>query len=629
MRNYWEKNLAVLRSRYPGLAEELMREGEESGGNRLVELSPPGDPVLTINGILIHSKRDPRREADRQAEALLSSRPGGSGPALVLGFGLGYGAEALVSRLERNPSQPLIVVEKDPGLFRLALKTRDLRGLLAPGNLVFIVGGSPGGVTGALGLLEKSGSGGRPLILKNRALASLSAEDEAWYAEAERRAETWASRDEINLATLNRFGKRWTGNLAANLPVIRDIPGVARLGGILAPGKSRGIPVFLAAAGPSLDSIGDHIGTIRERCVTVAVDTSLRFLTERGICPDFVVSVDPQYWNSLHLHRIASPSSCLIAESAVYPPALREASFKRALLCRSLFPLGRYIEDRTDPKGPLGAGGSVATTAWDFARLLGPVEIWTAGLDLSFPGLRTHFKGALFEENIHASSRRFLPAETSSVLALRNGFPFPAPSADGGRVLTDRRLSLYAAWFENRFSQERAVPTKSLDAGGLAIPYLYRGKIEEILALPPRRGEIDGRLSELFARIDGEFNSPGERERREQNYARALKSLIGGLEEIRENAEESESVARNALRGASTGVRGEKERVLVKLDGANKRIEASPVKDAAGFLFPPGSELEKQLGGADAYTRHLEFSVLLYRHLADSAGFTLEKLKAR
>jgi hypothetical protein len=66
---------------------------------------------------------------------------------------------------EGGLSGPIIVVEKNPSLFTLALETRDLRELFAPGDLILVVGGGSGGVTGALALLEKSGTAqGKPQI---------------------------------------------------------------------------------------------------------------------------------------------------------------------------------------------------------------------------------------------------------------------------------------------------------------------------------------------------------------------------------------------------------------------------------------------------------------------------------
>ena len=718
---FWEQNLALLRTRYPGLAEEIENNvigGMDAATENLTSLpckldrhgcrwqleqTPAGEPTLAYQDtpdsppILIHSRRDPVREGQRQAEAALSGASGGAsgGPSggtnggtsgagggasdggviILLGFGLGYTAEALA-----KSGCLLIIVERRKELFRLALEQRNLEALLAPGKAVFVIGGD--GVGGVLGLLEKSPfAGDKPRIVKNRALVTLTAEDEAWYTEAERQINTWVSKDEINAATLRRFGKRWTRNLADNLAGVLRFPGVKYLENVFA---QTGIPVFLAAAGPSLGRVGPFLEEIRRRCVVIAVDTSLRFLLGRGIEPDFVVSVDPQYWNVRHLHRAAAPNAALIAESAVYPSILkpilrsgvwedrwaevpgesREAgngrlsakaetlekprSFKRVFFCQSLFPLGRFIEDRTDPKGVLGAGGSVATTAWDFARLLGPDAIWIAGLDLAFPGRQTHFKGALFEENAHALSGRFCPAETFSVQSLESGFPFTARSAGDGKVLTDRRLSLYAAWFESRFRESGSKPGTERAAGpaaslsnyslspeGLAIPGLAVAEPEKLLALPPRRDEIDRILETAYSRIGDDFYGSEAKASRKTRYTQALASLIQGLELIRDSALEAASsaatasaeVPASANTAAAARQSAKTEKLLQKFDKINAAIAESPVKDAAGFLFPPASELESKLAETDPLKRHLEFSLLFYRSLAASVDFTLKFLK--
>jgi len=703
-RPYWEQNLALLQARYPGLAEEIgstdyAEEDADYADKYLssshpcssvssvdwhLEQTPTGQPTLAYQEtpssppILIHSRRDPVKEGLRQAEAVLaeiaasgaSSGGANGGVIILLGFGLGYTAEALA-----KSGCLLVIVERRKELFRLALEHLNLEALLSPGKAVFVIGGN--GVGGALALLEKSPVAGGMLakgklrIVKNRALVTLTAEDEAWYAEAERQINTWVSKDEINAATLRRFGKRWTRNLADNLAGVLHFPGVNHLENVLA---QTGIPVFLAAAGPSLGRVGPHLAEIRQRCVVIAVDTSLRFLLAHGIEPDFVVSVDPQYWNVRHLHRAAAPNAALIAESAVYPsilkPILRSGiceerwqgaspeeanrfqntvsseSFKRVFFCQSLFPLGRFIEDRTDPKGVLGAGGSVATTAWDFARLLGPEAIWIAGLDLAFPGRQTHFKGALFEENAHAVSGRFCPAETFSVQALESGVPFTSRSAVDGKVLTDRRLSLYAAWFESRFREsnsaaERARPAEqaagsagaglrnySLSPDGLAIPGLIVAEPEKLLAMPPRRDEIDRRLETVYSRIAENFYGSEKKESRKIRYTSALESLIQGLELIRNNALEAASAAASAFKSSAAADRqsAKTEKILQKFDRINAAIAESPVKDAAGFLFPPAAELERELVETDPLKRHLEFSLRFYRSLAESAGFTLKYL---
>jgi hypothetical protein len=621
----WELNLRVLRNQYPALAAELAaaapgdRAGKEAPPEEaLIQSAASGDPTMIIRGRYIHSPRDPAREGRRAAEAL-----SGGGPLIALGFGLGYAPEAAA----RGGERPLIIVERRPALLRKALETRDLGDFLGKSRLIFVLGHGDGEAAGdavleALRLLENGAAGGgKPEWLRNRTLVEL---DEPWYAGVERRVQTWAAKDEVNTATLRRFGKRWVRNLARNMEAIRDLPGISRLAGLLG-GE---IPALLAAAGPSLDKIVPLLPAMAERCLVVAVDTSLRLLLEAGVDPDFVVAVDPQYWNSRHLDRAAAPKTRLIAESAVYPPVLR-LPFAGAFLCGSLFPLGRFIEDRLDPKGELGAGGSVATSAWDFIRVLGASPVWIAGLDLSFPGLKTHFKGALFEERALAEADRLNPGETRSVRALRDGLPFRAPAADGTQVLTDRRLSLYAAWFENAFRRAPAPLNLSLSPEGLAIPGLRSALPEELLALPPRREEIRSRLAEAFRGIAEDFNRPAAREARRRGYEEARSALLSGLAEIKALAEDAAALAEGALDAENRGGGApNREGLLSRLDEANRRIAGSRVKETAGFLFPRPEELEAELIAPETepYKRYLELSAKTYRALAEAAGYNLAAL---
>jgi hypothetical protein len=611
-----EANFRILTDHYPGLAEKILREAKEDPVAEAIRVgtAQSGYPTLTVRGVYVHSPRDPVREARRLAESA-----GGEGPIVVLGFGLGYGAEALAAAA---PDRPLVVVERHPAILKIALETRDLRVFLTRRPALFVIGDVPQAVVSALRLVEKqSQGGGKFTLVRNRALTGL---DPEWYAALEQRIHGWSSREDVNMATLRRFGKRWVRNLGANREAIRDLPGVSELFARLSPMP---FPALLVAAGPSLDSVAPLLPDLAQRALVVAVDTSRRLLAERGVDPDFTVAVDPQYWNARHLDRASAAGSCLIAESAVWPSVLREP-FARIFLCASLFPLGRFLEERLGPKGSLGAGGSVATTAWDFARSLLPSggDIWIAGLDLSFPGLKTHFRGALFETRSFSESRRFMPAETLSVRALRDGLPFLAPSANGGQVLTDRRLSLYASWFENQALLYPALRSHSLSPEGLAMKGFPVSPVEELLALPPRRAEITALLAEAFSGVDRDFKDPGALEERASRYRSASAELLRGLEGLRALAEESAGLAAAAN---PRGQKADRDRILVRLGDANRLIRESEVKDVAGFLFPPLPDPDASPAGpgTDPYGRYLELSAQFYRSLAEAAEYHLRALR--
>jgi hypothetical protein len=621
---YFPQNMAILKRLYPGLVEELDKAPEED------ELLPEdfkveaaqGGGTLAVRGLYVHSPRDPVREARRLAEAALSETAGKTEcPVVILGFGLGYAAEAAA---EIDPDRPIIIVEKRREIVRKALELRDLGNFLSKNRIVFVLGKDGSGITGALALFEKQDRDMAPAFIRNRTLISL---DEGWYAAVEGRIKTWLSRNDVNRATLKRFGRRWVRNLSHNLRAIRDLPGIQALEGILkAHDGETGIPVFLAAAGPTLERSGPFVSEIARRCVVIAVDTSLRFLLAKGVDPDFVVSVDPQYWNFRHLDRTRAPGTYLIAESAVYPPCLRHP-FRGCFLCGSLFPLGRFIEDRVDPKGDLGSGGSVATGAWDFARRLGASTVWIAGLDLSFPELKTHFKGALFEDRSHAESSRFATGETWSFRALMGGQPFYVQNSLGGRVLTDKRLSLYAAWFESRFRQYSGIKNLSLSGEGMAIKGLEPGSPEALLELPERREEINSLLEKAYSAIQEKFFSPESAKSRSEAYETALKTLLEGLENIRSTADEARISADTGCRRypKSEPQKAEQEKILRTLDRANKAIARSAVKEVAGFLFPEADELEGP-PLEDPFLKHLEFSGNFYRALREAAEYNIKAL---
>jgi hypothetical protein len=461
----WEKNRKILDERFPGLADRLLKDDLDPRFR--VETGQWGWPVLTADGRHVHSPRDPLREAARL------SRAPGKGPAAVFGFGLGYTAEALADR------PTVVIVEKHPALIRLALESRDMTGFLSKSRIIFVTGGRSDGITGALELLPE-----KPVVIKNPVLTALDAD---WYGQAEALVGVFFRMKEVNEATQKRMGQRLERNIKRNLSVLRDVPGVRLLFG-----AAPGIPAFVAAAGPSLDDAAQYLKPVRERCIVTAVDTALGFFLRRGIEPDFVVTVDPQYWNFRHFDRCAVQRAALVADVTVYP-ACFGLPFRRRFLAASSFPQACSAEERADPKGELGAGGSVAARAWDFARSLGASEIWLSGLDLAYPGFRTHFRGAFFEERA-AFARTRLEQETAF------GPLFSAAAAGGGSVPTSEGLALYGEWFASRFRLFPQVKNRSLSPRGLAIPGQSTAAWEELLALPQRRGEIDQTLEAAFAR---------------------------------------------------------------------------------------------------------------------------------
>lgn len=551
------KNLELLNRRFPDLAKEIGLTDLESlkrviadADDRLsVATAQSGDPTLSYQGQCIHSKYDPKREAERTiADSTLFPSEG----CVFSGIGLAWHAEQYALL---NPRGAVALVESNTDILALALACRPLDHLLSHPSLMIVVSVTP---EIAHDLLETAGFADF-VIFSQPSLQKANAE---WYSRFTAIARRKTEKTRINSNTLRKFGSLWLSNMGKNLGEMRSRSGIDSFKGLFP-----GIPAVLLAAGPSLDSILPHLGELSKRCVVICVDTALRACTRMGIQPDFIVLVDPQYWNWRHLDGQSCPDSFLITEGAAWPAVFRFPC-RAICLCSSLFPLGKYLEQKTRVKGELGAGGSVSTTAWDFARFLGVSEVFAAGLDLSFPDKQTHFSGSIFEERTHCTSTRISPAETAGYRALTSAKPYFARNYEGKDVLTDKRLNLYAWWFENRLAQEGSPKTSTITPQGLHIAGIGVSSIPAILnQVPVQRDEIQSRIEKVHQQIRLQENDPEQL----AVFDTAITNLENDLKDL-------ESLAK---RGIDRCKRGQYDR----LDEINEAISRHSAKDIVSMTF--------------------------------------------
>jgi len=122
----FDENMAVLHKMAPLLADRV----RGYGGRPSWELVPALNGQVTARTVSaeglvrhIHSSYDPEKEALRWA----GLAPRDAGTLAVLGFGLGYHAVA-VRRVHHDG--PLVIIEADPGLLHLAMRSVSLTSLL-------------------------------------------------------------------------------------------------------------------------------------------------------------------------------------------------------------------------------------------------------------------------------------------------------------------------------------------------------------------------------------------------------------------------------------------------------------------------------------------------------------------
>jgi hypothetical protein len=593
-------NLAALAPHAPDLADRLRRLPAAGPGGAEVVASASGPPTARWAGAWLHSRHDPRREAAAQAARETFEE---TSTALILGFGLGYAAEAVFAL---RPGASVLVVEPDPALFLAALAARDLRPLLSSPRCRWHVGAPAEGIPSLLETLPLE----KPAFLRLR--PEIEKDPDA-FRSAEEIARSFLLRREINVNTLNRFGRLWVRNLCRNITAFAGSPGVSLLSGAFA-----GVPALVLAGGPTLDEAAPLLRELARRMLVIAVNTSLGPCLAAGVNPDFAVVVDPQYWASRSLDWAgAGTGSFLVAEPSAHPRVFRSARAAdgQVLLCSSLFPLGERLEAAIDKRGRLGAGGSVTTTAWDLARLLGCSPIFAAGLDLGFPGMRTHCRGAFFEQARHAAARKLAPAEGSAFAALREIGIFPVRSAAGGWTPTDRRMLLYKWWFENALAMRPDLAARTLSPHGAAITGMALAPMGEALALRPVRPRIDALRVEALETC----RQAAAGSRREQ-LAAALAEVLTELSRLEKAA--AEGSAATAVLAAAVSCGRDTRAALARLDAVDRRILEVSSRNIAGFLIQP--VIHRVQGGADNAgdaAAVLARSAEMYEGMADSARY--------
>jgi hypothetical protein len=594
-------NLQLLDAKAPGLKEALAAYAPSA--ELEIVPTPSGRPSALLGGVSVHSRRDPEKEARALIEREI---PEETSVGVFYGFGLGYLPEEFT---RSHPDAPCLVVEPDVGLFLKALAARDLSAVLSHPGVVFFLAAEAAPVIRFLDTLELSSVRIvklRPLYEKNR----------AYYERTDALIQSFLKQRDVNRNTLRRFGRLWVRNLARNVRLLCLAPGIGSVENLF-----RGLPALVCAGGPSLDDVLPLLPALRKRMLVVAVDTTLAAILREGVDPDVTVICDPQYWNTRHIDAVKKTGTAVVSESSTHPRIFRRLG-ERAFFGSSVFPLGRALEALVGEKGKLGAGGSVATTAWDCARFLGCAPVFMAGLDLGFPGGRTHFRGAHFEETFSAMSSRLRPLEHRAFAYLRDAAPFPVRANDGGLVLTDHRMAVYKFWFETQMSLHPELASFNLSPGGARIEGMGTALIDDALALPAVREKIDGRMQAMRSHLE----YPPDADARLQKMRSGLAGLIGELEEAAD-------VARDGVRAArqlkTRIARREPAAALIKkLDAVDRRILELAAKNIAGFLAGPLIQEIARTGSREKSPEQwLDCSLDLYRELESSSRYHVTELQ--
>ena len=615
----------ISEKNYKLLAEKLGIDKEKLSLNKdiIVEKSAKGEPTVKIGNSYIHSKYDPAGEAKKvitQYEAQSSSQ---NYDCWVFGgFGLGYYVESF---LDINDKAKIIIVEPEISLLAAAAESRDLEKIINSDRIYFVISAEPETVSSILNTMQFEKINYFQIISEYNI-------NQEYFDKVKKAVSAYISRKEINNNTLRRFGKAWVKNLSQNLNEFALFPGLIDIQNAFSD-----IPALIIAGGPSLDNIFPYLKQLAKKYLIVAVDTSFNATVAAGVVPDILVVIDPQYWNSRHLDRSSSTSAdsntILISEPSTYSKIFKY--FKNyKFFSGSVFPLGQYFEDATFRRGKIGAGGSVATSAWDFTRQAGCSETLFAGLDLGYPEKKTHFKGSFFEERAHTLCTRLHPASDMDFSLITDASLIEVENNNGAAVFTDKRLEIYRQWFEEQLKMHD-LKTLNLSKNGVKIKNMEVIDLKTALDKPDIRESIDKKIDFIKTFIEKYKEEKGiETLSKTENILNELSVSLDNLVKIVTRARISAESLRNHGLGIKTLKDSEIQKLLNNLDKADNDILSQSGRIIAGFLLQDtiraitGSTSEKSFNAVieKSYKIYsdLEESIKLHQKYLNSAIKTIK-----
>lgn len=417
----------------------------------------------------LHSRYDPVREARKQVEDvsfdLLDT-------LLVFGCGLGFGVMALAKRL--GAGNHLVVVERDAGIFREALKNPEFQAVVRRPRTFFFVGIEPDDLydflTAHMTLFLASGL---KIVRHPHAIALYP----DYYEGFLQRIDDFIRTGAVLLRTTMYLSRVSFTNRLKNLKAYVESPGVKAY-----KDRFKGKPGIVVSAGPSLTRNMALLKQVKGKAPIVAVSTALKSLLGADIQPDFAVVIDYSSLSVRYFEDVPNAERIpLVCDLKSNPGAVNAYQGPKLFDDDEL--INVLMNGISAPKGKSGSGSTVAHTAYHFLCYMGCDPVIFVGQDLAYTDGELHVPGtAVYQQSLGEFNRFYTPAmkELEYYMTMRPRLR-TVPAWAGGEVETCDIFSTYIEEFEGFF---RKRPQRVIDAteGGAAKRWTEPMPLSEVIA---------------------------------------------------------------------------------------------------------------------------------------------------
>ena len=321
------------------------------------------EETIELNGLLLHSKYDPIKEAKRIVEKEYQE----NFVHILFGYGAGYIADALEEKL--NGKENIIIVE--PFLEELKI------------NKDYVIDANDTKTVATI-LSQKLENYSREVkVICSPNYDKLAMEEYKKILQLVKDIQRDKQVDENTV----RFGSEsWQENYIKNLVCAYEDLSLNQLE------KKYDCPVVIASGGPSLTKQLPLLKKVKENIILIAAGSTINSLLKNDIVPDYVVSIDGDIANYNHFKDLKLKKTALLYGMSSHYQIQQEYVGKRyALLTTNDFRVGEHMKEKYNIDLPyMPGGGSVAHFAFTIAMFITSGPIALIGQDLAYTNNATH-----------------------------------------------------------------------------------------------------------------------------------------------------------------------------------------------------------------------------------------------
>ena len=382
----------------------------KENGEYKIEKNAYGLTIAYKNNRAVHSKYN----IENECKMALGKINKNKNLLIIYGYGLGYIVKYLIENINEYfnektlESLKIIVIVEDTALFKYSyyniFNTEKE-------NIFFIHGED--NIDYINKIIDYKKVNGVSLV----SLPSLTKEEKdkanKLYGEILNNIE----REFSNIWTNLYFENIWTKNIIFNSEYINKSPDIS-----VFKNAFKSFKALLICPGPTLINYIEKIKNNRENLIIICVDTSYSVLCKHGIIPDFVITVDGGFFNSLDFVYEEKNFPYLIMDIAcnkIIPKIICDKTNIIRFSSTSDLGIVEYLKRQINISS-LTTSNTVATTMIDFAYYTSFDKVLLIGFDNSYPYYQRHIKHALSYEYMINKTNKLKTMESYYFEAIKN-----------------------------------------------------------------------------------------------------------------------------------------------------------------------------------------------------------------